>query len=49
MILINNEHVTMNIRRFGEKVNCQVVVKDNTLTKGYWLLPDTLYVYIDHM
>jgi hypothetical protein len=47
---INNGNVIMNIRRFGEKVNCQVVDKDNNITKGYWLLPnDTLYMYTDHM
>lgn len=47
---ISNSHVIMNIRRFGEKVNCQVVDKDNNLTKGYWLLSDdTLYMYTDHM
>jgi hypothetical protein len=47
---VSNQTITIQIRRFGSKVNGQVVDKDNNFVKGYWLLEDNeVYEYGDHM
>ncbi len=47
---VSNETITIQIRRFGSKVNGQVMDKDNNFVKGYWLLEDNeVYEYRDHM
>jgi hypothetical protein len=47
---VSSQTITIKIRRFGSKVNGQVIDQDKNFIRGYWLLENNeVYEYSDHM